>query len=112
MSAQAGKALVKRIAEFSNKYPVSRGMATYAISWPLGSIIQQQLEGRETYDFGRTARFFLYGSFYVAPTLNLWMSIARYLWPQSTLAAAVTKVSYSRIEGYAKGTLAVIYNIM
>ena len=92
MSFQKGKVVVRKIIDFSNKHPVTRGMATYAISWPVGSLLQQHLEGREKYDYWITARFFLYSSFFVAPTLNLWMTIARQLWPQSTLSAAVTKV--------------------
>lgn len=97
MSYGAGKVLVRKIVDFSNKYPVSRGMVTYAISWPLGSIIQQHLEGREKYDWWRTTRFLLYGSLYVAPTLNLWMTIAKSLWPQSTLTAAITKAIVEQV---------------
>ncbi|XP_014283171.1 uncharacterized protein [Halyomorpha halys] len=98
MSPQTGKVIFRKIVSFSNKYPVSRGMATYAITWPVASLFQQHLEGREKYDYWRTARFLLYGSLYVAPTLNLWMSIARYLWPQNTLTAAVSKALIEQVS--------------
>uniref|UniRef100_A0A1B6KRL9 Mpv17-like protein n=1 Tax=Graphocephala atropunctata TaxID=36148 RepID=A0A1B6KRL9_9HEMI len=79
-----------QIVKFSKKYPVSRGMTSYAIIWPLGSLVQQTML-EEEYDYAKVARFCLYGSCYVAPTLHCWIKIANTIWPQSTLKSAVTK---------------------
>lgn len=70
-----------------------RGMASYAVIWPLGSVVQQKIEGREELDYWRVCRFLVYGSLYVAPTLTIWMTIARVVWPQNNLRSALTKVT-------------------
>ncbi|KAK9512907.1 hypothetical protein O3M35_001218 [Rhynocoris fuscipes] len=87
----------RKIVIFSEKYPLSRGMASYAIIWPIGSLVQQHIEGREQYDFMRVARFMLYGSCYVAPTLNLWLRIARHIWPQNNLSSAMAKAIVEQV---------------
>lgn len=83
-----------QIVAFSKKYPVSRGVASYALIWPFGSIVQQTLAGEEKYDFAKVARFCLYGSCYVAPTLFCWLRIANWIWPKNNLNSAITKVRF------------------
>ncbi|KAL1140633.1 hypothetical protein AAG570_000563 [Ranatra chinensis] len=90
--------LLGKVVEFTHRYPVTRGMASYAVIWPLGSLIQQTVEGREKYDLWRTARFSFYGSCYVAPTLNMWMHVAKHMWPQNTIGAAVAKAAVEQIS--------------
>lgn len=85
--------ILTKVIEFSVKYPVTRGMASYAVIWPLGSVIQQTMAGVEEYDYAKIARFCLYGSCYVAPTLHTWLRIARHLWPKNDLPSALKKVS-------------------
>lgn len=82
-----------RIVKFSITYPVTRGMASYAVIWPTGCLIQQMAFGDDKFDFTRAARFGLFGAFYVAPTLNIWLTIARYLYPKNDLRSAIIKVS-------------------
>lgn len=79
--------------EFSIKYPVIRGMVSYGTIWPSGCFLQQIIAGDEKFDYYRAARFSLYGCFYVAPTINVWLTIARTLWPKNDLKSAVIKVS-------------------
>ncbi|KAG7307613.1 hypothetical protein JYU34_007835 [Plutella xylostella] len=75
------------------KYPLLRGMASYSIIWPTSSLIQQTVEGKnfETYDWRRCARYGLYGSCYVAPTLYSWLTIANVMWPGSSIRAGIIK---------------------
>lgn len=82
-----------RIVKFSITYPVTRGMASYAVIWPTGCLIQQVAFGDDEFDFVRAARFGLFGAFYVAPTLNAWLTVARYLYPKNDLRSAIIKVS-------------------
>lgn len=81
-----------RIVKFSVAYPVTRGMASYAVIWPTGCLIQQLAFGDERFDFTRAARFGLFGAFYVAPTLNAWLTVARLLYPKNDLRSAIIKV--------------------
>lgn len=46
----------------------------------------------ENYDWLRCARFGLYGSCYVAPTLYSWLTIANIMWPGSSIRAGIIKV--------------------
>lgn len=82
-----------RIVKFSIAYPVTRGMASYAVIWPTGCLIQQMAFGDNEFDLTRAARFGLFGAFYVAPTLNAWLTVARYLYPKNDLRSAIIKVS-------------------
>ncbi|XP_014240427.1 PXMP2/4 family protein 4-like [Cimex lectularius] len=97
MSAKRGAAVWRKIVNFSKRYPISRGMASYAVIWPIGSLVQQHIEGRKEYDLWRVGRFCLYGSCYVAPTLNIWMKIARFMWPQNTFSAALSKALIEQV---------------
>jgi len=80
-----------KIIAFSRKQPIIRGMASYSIIWPLGSVVQQTIYGEEEYDFAKVARYGLYGCCYVAPTLYCWLKIANTIWPLNTLRYAITK---------------------
>ncbi|XP_063620825.1 mpv17-like protein [Cydia splendana] len=75
------------------KYPLLRGMASYSIIWPTSSLIQQTFEGKdlESYDWWRCARYGLYGSCYVAPTLYTWLTVASIMWPGNTIRAGIIK---------------------
>lgn len=82
-----------RIVKFSIAYPVTRGMASYSVIWPTGCLLQQIAFGDDEFDFARAARFGFFGAFYVAPTLNAWLTVARYLYPKNDLRSAIIKVS-------------------
>lgn len=91
---------VSKILAFSKKYPVTRGIASYAVIWPIGSLVQQTLAGEEKYDYGKVGRFCLYGSCYVAPTLYCWLKIATTIWPLNNLRSALTKVSLYTLTSF------------
>ncbi|VVC87416.1 unnamed protein product [Leptidea sinapis] len=89
------------LSKFSKtlKHPLFRGMASYGIIWPISSFIQQTFEGKNfkdnTYDWWRCARFGLYGSCYVAPTLYSWLTVANVMWPGNSIKSALIKVGVS-----------------
>lgn len=89
------KTLWQKLAAMSKKRPLIRGMASYCMIWPMGSLIQQTLEGREHYDLMRVLRFSVYGALYVAPTLTAWLTVARHMYPQNNLSSALAKVNLS-----------------
>lgn len=101
-----------RVAAFTQKYPLSRGMASYACIWPLGSLVQQKIQGKETIDYWRALRFSLYGCCFVAPTLYTWMTVAGYLFPKPGFRSGICKVSNSRayIEILGLSQLIIISN--
>ncbi|XP_076232725.1 mpv17-like protein isoform X2 [Calliopsis andreniformis] len=89
-----------KFREVSQKYPIVRGMASYTVIWPTGSLIQQKLTGNDELNYMQALRFSLYGGFFVAPTLYCWIRLSSHFWPKSDLKSAVTKalveqVSYS-----------------
>ncbi|CAI6369381.1 unnamed protein product [Macrosiphum euphorbiae] len=86
-----------RMVKFSIAYPVTRGMVSYAVIWPTGCLIQQMAFGDEKFDFARAARFGLFGAFYVAPTLNAWLTVARYLYPKNDLRSAIIKALLEQV---------------
>lgn len=86
--------VISNFKRIMNTYPLARGMLSYSIIWPSGCAVQQVLIAEEEkIDFARVARFSLYGALYVAPTLNIWLTIARRIWPANNLRSAITKVS-------------------
>ncbi|XP_030378569.1 uncharacterized protein LOC115627136 isoform X2 [Scaptodrosophila lebanonensis] len=74
-------------------HPMTRGVLTYAVMWPTGSLIQQTMEGRNlrTYDWARAMRFSIFGALYVAPTLYGWVRLSSVMWPQTNLRIGVIK---------------------
>lgn len=75
-----------------NTYPITRGMATYVVTWPIASIIQQSMAGKTDYDWKEVAKFGMYGALWVAPTLYAWVRLTGILWPAMTLKTAIYKV--------------------
>ncbi|KAF6203685.1 hypothetical protein GE061_002018 [Apolygus lucorum] len=74
-------------------------MISYSVIWPAGSLVQQRIEGRSfgDLDFPRVARFCVWGCLFVAPTLTVWMTIARAIWPQNNLRSAITKALVEQV---------------
>lgn len=84
--------IFNKCSRFSLKYPVIRGMVSYGTIWPTGCFLQQIIAGDEEFDYSRAIRFSLFGCFYVAPTINTWLTIAKTIWPNNDFKSAVTKV--------------------
>lgn len=81
----------KQWKAYLQKKPLVRGIVTYVITWPVGSLIQQTLEAEE-YSLIRTVKFGLYGGLYVAPTLYGWMKLSCIVFPKPTLLHSAIKV--------------------
>ncbi|KFB48821.1 hypothetical protein ZHAS_00016909 [Anopheles sinensis] len=77
------------------RHPLVRGMVTYAFLWPTANLVQQTLEGKSfgTFDYRQCARYALYGSMYVAPTMYGWVRITTIMWPQMNLRTALLKAT-------------------
>lgn len=82
-----------------SKYPILRGVVSYAALWPTGSLIQQTIEGRRypNYDYMRCLRFAFWGSCVIGPTMFLWMRLANRIFPQKTLKSSVKKALLEQI---------------
>ncbi|CAL8135399.1 unnamed protein product [Orchesella dallaii] len=89
--------VVIRIRSFIKDYPVVKGMVTYAVLWPISNICQQTIQGREQYNFVEAARFSIFGSFVVAPSLYAWVRIAGRLIPGNTLKIAMKKALLEQV---------------
>ncbi|KAI5645646.1 mpv17 / PMP22 family domain-containing protein [Phthorimaea operculella] len=85
------------------KYPVLRGMISYGLTWPCCSLVQEYLEFGVKFseaDWGRAARFGIFGAFFMAPVFYGWMRFTEPLFPQRNLKtclkrAVVEQLSYT-----------------
>ncbi|XP_050442194.1 mpv17-like protein [Adelges cooleyi] len=82
-----------KIYRASVNHGLVRGMAIYSVTWPASSIIQQTLDPswNKEIDFKRAAKFGLYGTLFVVPTLYGWMRFAGFIWPSQTITGNITK---------------------
>lgn len=86
-----------KFREVTQKYPVVRGMASYSVIWPVGSLLQQKIAGKEELNYAQALRFSLYGGFFVAPTLYAWLRCASHFWPKSDIRSAITKALVEQV---------------
>ncbi|KRK05813.1 protein sym1 isoform X2 [Drosophila yakuba] len=129
----AGPLLWQNFKVLVTRYPIMRGMISYSLIWPTGSLIQQTVEGRRwgesanfraasssahlhfhptgTYDWWRVFRFSMYGGLFVAPTLYGWVKISSAMWPQTSLRTGVIKAAVETIS-YTPGAMTCFYFIM
>ncbi|XP_055618532.1 mpv17-like protein [Toxorhynchites rutilus septentrionalis] len=86
-------------------HPILKGMVTYSIIWPTGSLIQQTMEGKNwrTYNYQQCLNFAIFGTFYVAPTLYGWVKISSQMWPVMNLKMGLTKAI---VEQFSYGPFA------
>lgn len=94
-----------RIRVYFKKYPLLRGVATYAIIWPVSNLCQQTIAGREKFDFVQALRYSIFGAFYVAPSLHGWLKLSGTMWPQMNVKTALTKAV---IEQFSYGPFAMV----
>ncbi|CAO1417701.1 unnamed protein product [Diamesa hyperborea] len=75
------------------RYPVTRGMLSYSIVWPLGNVVQQKINGEswETIDWVKVVRFGMYGTLVTAPLLYSWVRLTTHMYPNSGLRIAMAK---------------------
>ncbi|KAK8407300.1 hypothetical protein O3P69_002095 [Scylla paramamosain] len=87
MSRMVG--ILKAIA---NRYPVTRGIATYSLLLPASNITQQLLDPhRKKYDPYETLHFGVFGACILAPSLYCWVCMANVIVRVETLKGAVLK---------------------
>ncbi|KDR12034.1 mpv17-like protein [Zootermopsis nevadensis] len=98
-------AVFSRTRVYFNKYPLLRGVATYAVIWPVSNLCQQAISGKEKFDFLQALRYSLFGAFYVAPTLHGWLKLSGLMWPQMNLKTALTKAI---LEQFSYGPFAMV----
>lgn len=105
--------LFKKLLKFSNRFPVFRGIASYAIICPSGCLLQQSYEGKNfnNYDWSRVLRFSLYGIVIVAPMMHGWVKITSFIWPKDTLSNSVKKAVLEQFT-YAPVTMFCFYTVM
>ncbi|XP_059614256.1 uncharacterized protein LOC132260262 [Phlebotomus argentipes] len=82
-----------------SRYKIIRGMTSYSVLWPCGSLIQQTIEGKNfsTYDWGKCFRMGLFGTFVIGPTLYVWMRFANKTWPRRNLGTSLTKALVEQV---------------
>lgn len=84
----------REIAAFTRSYPIVKGMMTYSVLWPSSNICQQLIQGREQINFKEVARFSIFGTFFVAPSLFVWVKTAGKLFPGGqNIRVAIKKVT-------------------
>jgi len=86
-------AVFSRTLVYFNSYPLLRGVATYAVIWPVSNLCQQAITGKEKFDFIEALRYSFFGAFYVAPSLHGWLKLSGAMWPQMNVKTALTKVT-------------------
>ncbi|XP_012273100.1 mpv17-like protein isoform X2 [Orussus abietinus] len=91
------RVVVAKFREITRQYPVTRGMASYTVIWPVASLLQQRIIGSEELNYTQALRFSIYGGFFVAPTLYCWLKCASYMWPKSNLRSAITKALVEQV---------------
>lgn len=85
--------VIIRVRAFLKEYPLAKGMLTYFVLWPTSNLCQQAIQRRKQYDFREAARFTIFGTFVVAPSLYLWVKVAGKLVPGTSIKTAITKVA-------------------
>ena len=93
-----GKSKAEPAFQVFRKHPVTRGMASYLIMWPMGNIVQQLISNQEKYDWWRIVRFGLYGALITAPSLYTWVKLSTSLYPNTILRIACAKVRYMPLK--------------
>lgn len=94
--------MISTVSKFFRAHPMLKGMAVYSVIWPTSSCIQQ-LVNKEEFDWKKSFRFFLFGTFFVAPSLYGWIRLTSHMWPQMNLKSAITKAS---VEQFSYGPFA------
>ncbi|XP_063706801.1 mpv17-like protein [Culicoides brevitarsis] len=82
--------MLSKVGFMLKKHPILKGMISYSIIWPTGSLIQQTIAG-ENYDFKKALRFCIFGSCIVAPSLYGWIRLTSEMFPLMNLKTGLTK---------------------
>ncbi|CAO1382397.1 unnamed protein product [Diamesa serratosioi] len=101
--------MIAKVSTFFRAHPMLKGMAMYSVIWPTSSVVQQVIN-KEDLDWKKSARFFMFGTFFVAPTLYGWIKLTSSMWPSMNLKNGITKalveqISYGPMAGVSFFTL-------
>lgn len=101
--------MLARVSTFFRQHPMLKGMAVYSVIWPSSSVVQQLIT-KEDFDWKKSLRFFVFGTFFVAPTLYGWIKLTSHMWPQMSLKNGIAKAvteqfSYGPAAGVSFFTL-------
>lgn len=94
--------MIARVSTFFRQHPMLKGMAVYSVIWPTSSVVQQVMS-KEELDWRKSLRFFLFGTFFVAPSLYGWVRLSSSMWPQTSFKVGVTKAV---VEAFSYGPAA------
>ncbi|XP_031619863.1 protein sym1 isoform X2 [Contarinia nasturtii] len=86
--------MFKKVTHVFNEYKILRGMLSYAVLWPVGSLMEQTLVEKrnwQTYDWKKCLRFSLYGTLIMGPTMYVWVRTANVIWPRSGFRYSLSK---------------------
>nr|CAD7437714.1 unnamed protein product [Timema bartmani] len=87
------KSAITVVCAFYKRFPIARGMTTYAVLWPSASICQQFIAGNDKLDFIQAARYGFFGCFVMAPTIHAWLGLTNTMFPSVTLGTAIVKLA-------------------
>ena len=98
-----------RASTFFRQHPMLKGMAVYSVIWPTSSVVQSVI-CKDELDWKKSLRFFMFGTFFVAPTLYGWVKLTTAMWPSMSLKtgmakAVVEQFSYGPAAGVSFFTL-------
>uniref|UniRef100_A0A336LKG7 CSON010383 protein n=1 Tax=Culicoides sonorensis TaxID=179676 RepID=A0A336LKG7_CULSO len=82
--------MIRKVGGVLANHPILKGIISYSVIWPTGSLIQQTIAGEE-YDFKKALRFCIFGSCVVAPTLYGWVRLSSAMWPHTNFKSGITK---------------------
>lgn len=94
--------MIGRVSTFFRQHPMVKGMAVYSVIWPTSSVVQQLIT-KEDLDWRKSLRFFLFGTFFVAPTLYGWIKLTSAMWPQMSVKTGIAKAV---VEQFTYGPMA------
>lgn len=102
--------MISTVSKFFRAHPLLKGMAVYSVIWPTSSIVQQMI-AKDKLDWKKTLRFFLFGTFFVAPTLYGWVRLSSHMWPEMTLKNGIVKAVTEQFS-YGPATGVCFFSIM
>uniref|UniRef100_T1JNV1 Uncharacterized protein n=1 Tax=Strigamia maritima TaxID=126957 RepID=T1JNV1_STRMM len=79
------------------RYPVLRGMCTYAIIYPIASLMQQYAAGAEEINWVECFHFALFGGLWLAPTMYYWYLFAEWVYPGENMAATLKRAVLEQV---------------
>lgn len=94
--------MIGRVSTFFRQHPMLKGMAVYSVIWPTSSVVQQLIM-KEDLDWQKHLRFFMFGTFFVAPTLYGWIKLSSAMWPKMNLRSGISKAV---VEQFTYGPMA------